>query len=329
MCGCYYWGVRTPRIKLDPELGEAVYHCFTRTVNGEMLFDDADKEVLRKQLWQVSDFCGIRIVTHDILSNHFHVKIMVPKKIEITDAELLRRYRVLHPRPTRYQPARLEVIEQWLARQSPEGRAWRKRILAMMGDVSAFMQLLKQRFSIWFNRTHHRYGTLWAERFGSVLVQWMIPAMAAYIDLNCVRAYLILDPKDYRFCGYGEAVGGNLKAREGLGLLFGESDWTKVQARYRQLLFSIGAAPREKGARISQADFQRVIAQGGHLPLAEVLRCRVKYFTAAGVLGSKAFVETQLAAYRRRTGRPLKAAPHLVPAITDWGELATLRAVRI
>ena len=29
----------------------------------------------------------------------------------------------------------------------------------------------------------------------------------AYIDLNAVRAGIVEDPKDYRFCGYGEAVG--------------------------------------------------------------------------------------------------------------------------
>jgi len=327
--GCYYRGVRTPRIKIAPETCDAVYHCFTRTVNGELLFDDVDKEVLRKQLWQVADFCGIRVVTHDILSNHFHVKILVPKKIEISDAELLRRYRVLHPQPTLHQPARLKVIEQWLASQSPEGRAWRKRMVAMMGDVSAFMQLLKQRFSIWFNRTHERYGTLWAERFRSVLLEWVIPAVGAYVDLNCVRADLVIDPKDYRYCGYGEAVAGHRKAQEGICLLLGETDWTIAQARYRQMLYSIGSAPREKGARISQADFQRVIAQGGKLPLADVLRCRVRYFTAAGVLGSRGFVEAQLAAYRLRTGRRLRAAPHRVPAVSEWGELATLRAVRI
>ncbi len=33
--------------------------------------------------------------------------------------------------------------------------------------------------------------------------------MAAYIDLNPVRAGLVSDPKDYRWCGYGEAVGGH------------------------------------------------------------------------------------------------------------------------
>ena len=47
----------------------------------------------------------------------------------------------------------------------------RAKPLERMGDVSAFMGELKQRFSRWYNRTHERFGTLWAERFKSVVVE--------------------------------------------------------------------------------------------------------------------------------------------------------------
>ncbi len=171
-----------------------MYHCISRTVNGEWLFDDASKEVLRKQLWQMADFCGVKLITYDLLSNHFHVFVRIPKKVPIPDAELLRRYRVLHPHPSRYQRARLEVIEHWLAANAPEGEAWRQRMMKLMGDVSAFMKLFKQRYSIWFNGSQERFGTLWAERFKSVLVEGsegILRTIAAYIDLNCVRAGLV------------------------------------------------------------------------------------------------------------------------------------------
>ena len=49
--------MKTKRIKLNGTT--AVYHCMKRTVNGEMLFKDREKEVLRKMLWQVSDFSGV------------------------------------------------------------------------------------------------------------------------------------------------------------------------------------------------------------------------------------------------------------------------------
>ena len=211
--------MRLGRIKVSPEEGPAAYHCMTRVVAGERLIDDPAKEILRRQLWFVAEFCGVEILTYAILSNHFHILVRVPQKTTPSDTELLRRYRLLHPKPTKYQQARIEVIEAQLVAGGPEGEAWRRRQLALMGDVSNFMKLLKQRFAIWFNKAHRRYGTLFAERFKSVLVECSgnaLRTMAFYIDLNPVRAGLVADPKDYRFCGYGEAVAGNAVARAGL-----------------------------------------------------------------------------------------------------------------
>lgn len=50
------------------------------------------------------------------------------------------------------------------------------------------------------------------DRNRSILVQGSsnaLTTMAAYIDLNPVRAGLVEDPGAYRYCGYGEAVGGS------------------------------------------------------------------------------------------------------------------------
>jgi putative transposase len=241
--------MRQARIKLDSEREVGVYHCMTRTVNGERLLDDVAKEVLRKQLWQVADYCGVEILTYAILSNHFHVLVRVPLKSPVTDAELMRRYRMLYPKPTKYQAARFEAIQAQLQTDGPEALIWRSQQLAMMGDLSPFMRLVKQRFSIWFNRSHDRYGTLWSERFKSVLVEaksGVMCTIAAYIDLNAVRAGLVDDPKDFRFCGYGEAVAGNGRAQTGLRAVIGGGSWCDTQERYRQTLFGTGASVKSR-----------------------------------------------------------------------------------
>ncbi len=303
----------------------------SRTVNREWLFDDPAKEVLRRHLWEAADFCGVKIITYHLLSNHFHIQVRIPKKAPISDAELLRRYRVLHPHPTKYQAIRLAVIESWLAANAPEGEAWRQRMLKLMGDLSAFMKLFKQRYSIAFNRSHERCGPLWCDRFKSVLCEGsgeVLRTMALYIDLNSVRANLVTDPKDYRFCGYAEAVAGNVLAREGLASVCGGKNWEETQAIYRQLLFGTGSASREKGGVIPLGNFKKVVAAGGRLPLADVLRCRVRYFTEGAVLGSKVFVQAHLANYRQRTGRRRSTPPRSLPPLADCGDLSALRAVR-
>lgn len=323
--------MRQMRIKISADEGPAVYHCVTRTVNGEWLLDDVSKEVLRKQLWQIAEYCGVQIVTYAILSNHLHVLIRVPKRQEVSDAELMRRYAILYPRPSRYQMTKLHIIKTELEHDGPEAIAWRKRQFALMGDVSQFMKLLKQRFSIWFNKSHQRFGTLWAERFKSVLVEdrdHVLQTMAAYIELNAVRAGLTTDPKDYRFCGYAEAVAGNQFAQLGIRSVT-SGNWKQAQAHYRELLFGTGAAARDGNAFISAEDLQRVMQQGGILSHAAVLRCRLRFFSDGAVLGSRVFVALHLARFLKTSAPPKPKSPQSLPGYTKWGDLATMRRVRL
>jgi hypothetical protein len=105
-----------------------------------------------------------------------------------------------------------------------------------MGDISAFMKELKQRFSRWFNQHSGRFGTLWAERFSSTLVEnspLALQTVAAYIDLNPVRAGLVSDPKNYIFCGYSKALAGNSTLQSGLTSILHARSWSSAAAQYR------------------------------------------------------------------------------------------------
>jgi hypothetical protein len=158
--------------------------------------------------------------------------------------------------------------------------------------------------------------------------------MAAYIDLNAVRAGMVSDPKDYRWCGYGEAVAGRKRAREGLAAVFGEdSGWGKVSARYRLLVYAAGEAkgltesglPIQKGLTVEKV--AQVVKERGKLPLHEVLRCRVRYFSDGVAIGSKEFVNEifrlhrdNFGAKRKDGARPLRYAV--------WDGLCSARDLR-
>ncbi|MFU8847680.1 MAG: transposase [Opitutales bacterium] len=319
---------------------DAIYHCMTRTVNGALMFEGREKEILRKMLWRVADFSGVEILTYCIMANHFHVLVRVPNVSEVSDQELLRRYKLLYPQPTKYQTASIALLEKQLSQGGEEAEAMRRKLLARMGDVSEFMKALKQRFSVWYNRTHERFGTLWAERFKSVLVEGKgnpLQTMAAYIDLNPVRAGLVEDPKDYRFCGYAEAVAGNQLGREGLRAIWADhagrsaacehAPYEMVLRAHRELIFGKRAADPGLPAMSREKVLKVLEQEDAVLPKATVLRCRVRYFTDGAILGSQEFVRGFVGSWQLEKGRKHLPKPHLLRG-ADWEDLVIIQGLR-
>jgi len=319
------WGMRTSRIKVEGR--SAVYHCITRCVGGERLLDDRAKEVLRKQMHQMAKFCGVKVLAYCLMSNHFHVLVRVPERSAVTDAQLLERFGVLYHR----EAERIKALEMLLNKGGEEADVLRQKLLARMGDVSLFMKELKQRFSIWYNRSHKRYGTLWAERFKSVLVEdgsHSLPIVAAYIDLNPVRAGMVKDPKGYRFSSYGELMGGSKRFAEALGHILDTRDQQWAEREYRKLLYLFGASQNRKSQLVMDEDkVRKVVEADGKVSRAELLRLRVRYFSDGMVLGSQAFVEQFFVEHRHLFGSKRKHGARPMLGLKDSG-LAVIRDLR-
>ena len=118
-------------------------------------------------------------------------------------------------------------------------------IVAHDHTIRGFAPELKERFCRWFNKYHGRRGTLWQDRSKSVLGQdgEALQMMAAYLDLNPLRAGLVDGPKNYRWCGYAEAVAGSKRARVGIFRVMESAldGWNKEAGeRYRRLLLNEG-----------------------------------------------------------------------------------------
>lgn len=217
-------------------------------------------------------------------------------------------------------------IKQLLERLRQGGAAaaaeeLKAKYTSRMHDLSFFMKGIKQRFTQWFNGHHGRRGTLWEGRFKSVLVEsgYATRVMAAYIDLNPIRAGMVDKPEDYKWCSYGEAMRAknNGRARAGLCRVM-QKDTAAQQHRndfevavpvwrdgvsemYRMLLFADGeevfVESQENGGEVRQVrkgftgkQVKRVLAKGGKLSLGEALRCKVRYFSDGVSFGTKDFV---------------------------------------
>ena len=86
--------MRSSRLKIKGQA--AVYHCICRCVAREMLLDDPSKEMFRKHLRLMEDFCGVEVLTYCLMTNHVHLLIRVPEPAPVSDGELVRRYALLY-----------------------------------------------------------------------------------------------------------------------------------------------------------------------------------------------------------------------------------------
>ena len=340
--------MRNPRVLGELSLQTNYYHAISRVIEGRFVLEDpVAKAKLHKLLFNQAAMSGVRVLTYTIMSNHFHLLLAVDhpeeNRKQLDDEAILKRLSYV----TREEPlGEIRQMLQRLKEASPDGAylEYRKRLLARMYDLSAFMKEVKQRFSQWYNRREGRRGPLWEDRFKSVLVEGkenLLRTMAAYIDLNAVRAGLVVDPKDFRWCGYAEAVAGNVEMQSGLQEACGSalgSDWSSFHADYRMRLVGTGEERKELTALIARGKKARVGIRGelvlkvmraeGQLGWPTLLRCRIRYFTDSKVIGSKAFLEEVFARNREKLGvkREVGARrPRGLKLGDDWRTLTDLR----
>ena len=324
-----------------------LYHAISRVVDRRFVFAERECEAFRMFMRMYENFSGCRVLSYCVMSNHFHLLLEVPPMAEggLADEELLKRLSALYSEAfvagvaTELAEARMSGAD---LEEGGEGRLGEARVAEIharftyrMHGLSEFMKGLLIRFTRWFNRTHARTGTLWEERFKSVIVESGTAArtIAAYIDLNPVRAGMVTDPADYRWSSYGEAVGGGAKgngkkAREGLvrayfcdqGVGFEVEKWREVSRLYRRLMGlalskktgrarlsrsanGVGQSMKNTAELLASDDNETVLKD---LRMAKLLRCRIRYFTDGAVIGSKEFVNEAFANARDRFGAKRK-----------------------
>jgi len=259
------------------------------------------------------------------MTNHFHLLLEVPPppsegEFGLTEDELASARIIAEGKQEGFSDLSKAQQRKEIAFGRSEVTAIFNRYTRRMNDLSEFMRALLQRYTRWFNKRHGVRGTLWEDRFHSVIVQSGLASrtMAAYIDINPVRAGICEDPSDYRWCSYGEAVGGGrgaAKAQSGLvralrgheGHPGNSKAWAQggLSKEYRRILVAGASEQREEcsdGRKrvhrkgISKAKAAKELArlekeQARDLKISKVVRCKVRYFKDGAVLGSRKFVD--------------------------------------
>jgi len=178
--------------RLKPSGRDTWHHCYNRAVGNrnDRPFDEVDKEQFIRILHRVAVLYTVRVVAYQVMSNHFHLLLQAPAEPP-SEAETIRRYEAFHHGKRTLRPG------------SRSCREWQARLR----DVSWCMRHLQHLYSAWYNRSRpiRRRGPLWAGRFKNTVLEdgaalW---ACWTYIERNPVRAGMVGDAADYRFCSYG------------------------------------------------------------------------------------------------------------------------------
>ena len=351
------------------ESSSSLQHVIGRTCGRDFLLSDSRTKLEFLRILRVyEEFLEVRVLSYVIMDNHFHLMLEIPPKklgaaVPMSDERLLAKIKKF------YSHQHYIDFFQMLTRLRDAGsdkaaEELKATYTRRMHDLSCFMQCFKMRFTQWYNKAYNRTGTMWEGRFKSVLVEdgYAARVMAAYIDLNPVRAGMVKRPEDYRWSSYGEAMkpkGDRWRAlaREGLcrvmqldqesgGRVSPENSaviWEKEGGPwYRMMLFADGEEvfvswPEigEEKVRVRKGfkreEVEKVLAKGGKLSFGESLRCKVRYLNDGMVFGTRGFVDKVFLEARARFGKKRKSGARPIREV-GWKEkrdhLYTMRALK-
>ncbi len=293
---------RIPRMVRIDSGQRCVYHVISRTALDGLPFKKREKDELVRVIQRFSMVYAVDVLGFSIMDNHFHLLIEMSPGDTLSDDEVRRRFILLYKKGAEF----------------PEGRMTHFR--ERFSSLSHYVKDIKQTFSRYYNRTKRRKGTLWGERFKSVIVEKgsTVINCLAYIDLNAVRAGIVRRPEDYRWCSVGYHVqtgnrDGFLSLDFGLAE-FGVDDDQRLK-QYREFLYHAGAIDKRGRAKISKKVLSEEISDDFELDRMRRFRYRTRYFTDSGIIGSKAFVSETYAVFKDRFFASRERVPKRVKGI--------------
>ena len=293
--------MRTARVKLKREDGW--YHMYNRVAgeSGYYPFDDVCKEFMVKELKRLSEFYFVDIVSYCIMGNHYHIVL----RSRIKEGESYSREEVVARYNRYYMGKRSELrLNSGVKEMEEEIDKAAKR----MTDVSEFMKDFQQSVTRWYNKVKRpgRRGRLWADRFKSTILEGSGDSLwtcVKYIELNPVRAGLVENPAEYRFCSWGAYNGSGehpfgdnffryLRAWKGEKFK-GKTDEEVALEFQKELNRSISVEKGLRGDELHEA----IEKDGKKVNMKLRLLRRVRYWTDGVVIGSKLFILNTMSDY--------------------------------
>ena len=313
--------MRHPRLK--PTGRDIFHHCYNRVCGDRYArpFGEREKAHFVRLMKKLNAYYTVEVVAFQVMSNHFHIILRSPADAPSTE-ETCRRYAAYYSNRRTLDPA------------SP----FCSEISARLRDISCFMHDLQHQFSSWYNRTRpvRRRGTLWAGRFKNTVLEVGLAVWDCwkYIEMNPVRAHMVSDPADYRFCSFGEWAGrgrhpfaGSVK-RHLLPVFRGLLHTDTIDDVQRELRKEFARLTATE-ARADGAEIEAAIDKAGR-PLTFCLCAdrRVRYWVDGLVIGSQLFVTELMTKARGAAHMRKRRLARAADAVHETAQLCCYKQLR-
>ena len=267
------------------------HHIVNRIAHRVFFLRDEERNDFLAMLRRVAEFTGIKLVGWCIMTNHFHLLAFLPERVEVDEAEIIRRVGVLKGESAAKALASqfAELRAKDAAKPTPDGaiicegeakiQTVLERLRKRMYDVGSFMKTLKQWFTEDYNRRSSHVGTLWESTYVDRAVPMRkedLSKVLAYIFLNPIRAGICSGFDEYEWSSLHAAVNGDPTAIDGLRLVYGDEmeipsmleavhtmmdsvleqekrDWANEVARRRRAGYDVPQNPLTDEAYVAQA----------------------------------------------------------------------------
>lgn len=138
---------RIPRLVVTGE--PAVYHVMSRTALDGFVLGDVEKDFLCDLIRKLSSVYFTEVLGFCVMGNHFHLLVRVHPGSEYDDEDIRRRFLRYYGKDSGREMSGGQIPlfrEKW-------------------ANISEYVKEIKQGFSRFYNRLHHRKGFFWGDRF--------------------------------------------------------------------------------------------------------------------------------------------------------------------
>lgn len=190
---------------------KTVHHLTSRIAHRVFFLKEEQRNDFMELMMGISEFTGIVLLGWCIMSDHFHILAYLPEVPDLTDEEVMLRYKAI--RDLGGHCTEVYDFDRWRTQGEYGARMIDYAVTALkkrMYSIPHYMQMLKQWFTENYNAREGHKGTMWEATYHDRVIEFLdsyeTRKCLAYVHLNPIRAAITPGYGGYCWCSFSVLV---------------------------------------------------------------------------------------------------------------------------